>query len=140
MEIKLALSKEDFINCFSVVTVFRPGLNLDHYLNMILQMLDESYKLIFTEEENKAVAICGYRFITLLDGGKSIYIDSLYTLQSYRGKGHATSLLHHVLNEAKMQRVQRVHLVSGQLQTEAHQFYFKHGFKITSQQYSLELY
>ena len=140
MEIKQATSKEDFINCFSVVVTFLPSLHLDHYLNQILQMLDETYQLIFTEEESKAVAICGYRFITLLHGGKSIYIDNLYTHPSYRGRGHATALLNHLLNEAKMNGIQSVHLDSGQQQGEAHRFYLKHEFNITSQHYLLELY
>ncbi|HVG41351.1 MAG TPA: GNAT family N-acetyltransferase [Chitinophagaceae bacterium] len=139
MEIKQALSKEEFINCWEVVHEFRPQLDLDHYLNLVLQMLDESYKMLYVEVDNKTVAICSYRYITLLQRGKSIYIDDLYTLEAHRDKGYATALLQQVTQEAKQNALQSIHLDSEHQLFNAHRLYLNNDFKITAHHFSLEL-
>lgn len=66
MEIRQAIEKEDFLKCWEVVHELRPHLDPDRYLTLMLYMLDESYKMIYIEEEGKAVSFCGYRMITML--------------------------------------------------------------------------
>ena len=139
MEIKQALSKEEFINCWEVVHEFRPQLDLDHYLNRVLQMLDESYKMLFAEVDGKAVSICSYRYTTMLHRGKSIYIDDLYTMENYRDKGYATALLQQVLLEARQNALQSIHLDSEHQLFDAHRLYLNNDFKITAHHFSLEL-
>jgi GNAT superfamily N-acetyltransferase len=140
MEIKQALSKEDFMNCWEAVHELRPHLTEDQYLHLVLHMLDESYRMLFIEWEGKAVSICGYRFVTMLHRGRSIYIDDLYTLEAARGKGCATTLLQHVINEARENNFQSVHLDSGPLRFDAHKLYLNKGFRITAHHFSLELF
>jgi len=140
MEIKQALSKEEFINCWGVVQHLRPLLTVDSYLNLVLFMLDESYKMLFTEEDGRAVSICGYRYNTMLHRGRGIYIDDLYTLEGYRGKGHASALLHHVFAEARENNLQSIHLDSGHQRFDAHRLYLQKGFRITDHHFSLELF
>src|SRR5215212_6512007 len=100
MEIKEACTKEDFLKCWEVVHELRPHLTEDRYLTLMLYMLDEGYKLIYIEEDGKAVAFCGYRPVTMLHRGRSIHIDDLCTLPQARGKGYAGVLLKHVIREA----------------------------------------
>jgi ribosomal protein S18 acetylase RimI-like enzyme len=139
MEIKHAEEKEDFLKCWEVVHELRPNLYPDRYLTLMLYMIDEGYKLIYIEEDGKAVAFCGYRLTTMLHRGRSIYIDDLCTLTEARGKGYGRALLDYVLKEAKKEELQTIHLDSGHQRYDAHRLYLNFGFKITSHHFAMEL-
>jgi ribosomal protein S18 acetylase RimI-like enzyme len=139
MKIRQAKEKEDFLRCWEVVHELRPHLDQEHYLTLILYMIDEGYKMIYIEENGKAVSFCGYRITTMLHRGRSIYIDDLCTLPEARGKGHAKALLNHVLKEAKKEELKSVHLDSGHHRHNAHRLYLNFGFKITSHHFAMEL-
>ncbi len=139
MEIKIAESKEDFLKCWEAVRELRPHLSLDEYLVLILKMMDEGYKMIYTEENEVVVSFCGYRYQTMLYRNKSIYIDDLCTLPEARGKGYAAALINYVFDEAKETHCKSVHLDSGHHRFDAHRFYLNQKFKITSHHFSIDL-
>jgi GNAT superfamily N-acetyltransferase len=139
MDIKQATSREDFLKCWDVVHELRPLLSPETYIEMVLAMLDEGYKMIFIEQKGKAVSFCGYRQTTMFYRGKSIYIDDLCSLPEARGKGHASALLDYVIEEAKNQRLQSIHLDSGHWRHDAHRLYLNKGFIINSHHFVMEL-
>jgi len=139
MKIKQATEKEDFLKCWEVVHHLRPHLDQERYLVLMLYMIDEGYKLIYIEENDKAVSFCGYRLTTMLRRGRSIYIDDLCTLPEARGKGHAKALLNCVVNDARKEELQTVHLDSGHHRHDAHRLYLNFGFKITSHHFAMDL-
>jgi GNAT superfamily N-acetyltransferase len=139
MEIKQAKGKDDFLMCWDVVHELRPHLDQEQYLTLILYMIDEGYKMIYVEENGKAVSFCGYRVTTMLHRGRSIYIDDLCTLPEARGKGHAKALLDYILGKARSEELQSVHLDSGHHRHDAHRLYLNSGFKITSHHFAIEI-
>ena len=139
MEIKQAATREDFLKCWDVVHELRPGLTEESYLTLMLYMIDEGYKMIFIEENGRPLSFCGYRTTTMLYRGRSIYIDDLCTLPEARGKGHGGILLKHVIEEAKREGLQSIHLDSGHWRHDAHRLYLNHGFKINSHHFVMEL-
>jgi len=139
MEIKQAIEKEDFLKCWEVVHHLRPHLDQDRYLVLMLYMIDEGYKLIYIEEDGKAVSFCGYRVTTMLHRGRSIYVDDLCTLPEARGKGYAKALLNCVINNARKEELQTIHLDSGHQWHNAHRLYLNVGFKITSHHFAMDL-
>lgn len=139
MEIKTATEKEDFLKCWEVVHELRPHLDEDKYLTLMLYMLDEGYKMIYIEENGKAVSFCGYRITTMLHRGRSVYIDDLCTLPEVRGKGHGKALLDCVLKHAKKEELKSIHLDSGHHRHDAHRLYLNFGFKITSHHFAIDL-
>jgi GNAT superfamily N-acetyltransferase len=139
MEIKQAKEKDDFLMCWDVVHELRPHLDQEQYLTLILYMIDEGYKMIYVEENGKAVSFCGYRVTTMLHRGRSIYIDDLCTLPEARGKGHAKALLDYILGKARSEELQSVHLDSGHHRHDAHRLYLNSGFKITSHHFAREV-
>src|SRR5690349_2716637 len=137
MEIKEAREKEDFLKCWEVVKELRPHLDPEKYLTLMLYMLDEGYKMIYIEEEGQGVAFCGYRFVTMLYRGRSLYIDDLCTLPGTRGKGYAKHLLLHAFKEAREAELQNVHLDSGHHRFDAHRLYLNMGFTISAHHFSM---
>ena len=139
MEIQKAVTKEDFIKCWHVFQELRPCLDQDRYLTLTLYMIDEHYRLIYVEIDGKAISVCGYRVVTILQHGRSIYIDELYTLSEARGKGYATALLKNVIQFAKSEEINCIHLSLEYKSSDAHKFYLNHKFKLAGHTLTREL-
>lgn len=57
------------------------------------------------------------------------FIENVVTKPSERGKGYASEVLSHAINQAKSQDCYKVMLLSGEANKEAHNLYSKIGFK-----------
>lgn len=141
MDIKKASSIEDIQKCKEVILCLRPHLESTDIENVLLEMFGEGYKLAFIEENDKAIAMIGYRYLQFLYNGKHIYIDDLSTLPEARGKGCGAALLAFVAAEAKVKGYKVVTLDSGVTaqRVDAHRLYFNQGFCISSLHFSKNL-
>ena len=99
-------------------------------------MLTEGYTLAFIEEEGKAVAAVGFRYLQFLYNGKHMYIDDLSTLPAYRGNGYAGKLLDFVVSTAKEKGYKAVTLDSGYQRFDAHRLYLNKGFTLNCHHFS----
>jgi GNAT superfamily N-acetyltransferase len=106
---------------------------------MLIEMIGEGYILAFIEENNKAVAAIGFRYLQFLFNGKHFYIDDLSTLPEYRGKGYAGHLLNYVEEKARSAGYKMITLDSGYHRTEAHRLYLNKGFTLSSHHFSKEI-
>ena len=115
------------------------SFNRSNFVDTILQMMAEGYRLAFIEEGDKAVAAIGFRYLQFLYNGKHIYIDDLSTLPQYRGKGYAGKLLKHVDTVALESGYNVVTLDSGHLRTDAHRLYLNNSFIIAAHHFTKKL-
>ena len=91
----------------------RPHILADRFLSQVKEMLQEGYQLAYIEEDGKAVAAIGFRYLQFLYAGKHFYIDDLSTLPEYRGKGYAGRLLDYVADLAREKGYPVITLDSG---------------------------
>ena len=139
MEIKIAHSDSDILKCFKVIKELRPHLAEESFLSLIKKMMTEGYELAFIEENNRAVAAVGFRYLQLLYNGTQYYIDDLTTLPESRGRGYAGSLLDFVETLAREKGFNTVTLDSGHQRFDAHRLYLNKGFKIVAHHFSKTL-
>ncbi len=139
MEIKIAHSDSDILKCFKVIKELRPHLAEENFLSLIKKMMAEGYELAFIEENNKAVAAVGFRYLQLLYNGTQYYIDDLTTLPESRGRGYAGRLLDFVETLAREKGFNTVTLDSGHQRFDAHRLYLNKGFKIVAHHFSKTL-
>lgn len=139
MEVQIAHTDKDFLKCWEVIHVLRPHLTKEGYLDLLKKMTQSGYNLIFIEEGEKAVAALGFRYMTMLYAGNIIYVDDLTTLPESRGKGYASALLDYVIEKAKAEDLNGVHLDSGHQRFDAHRLYLNKGFRITCHHFQLDL-
>ena len=139
MEIRLCTSAEDILKCWSVLFELRPHLLQHSFVATIQQMIAEGYQLAFIEEDDKAVAAIGFRYLQFLFNGKHLYIDDLSTLPSSRGKGYGAKLLQYVEATAKAKGYETVTLDSGYQRTDAHRLYLNEGFNIVAHHFSKKI-
>ena len=98
----------------------------------------EGYRLAgaFLEGETDAAAVIGFRPMTLLYAGRTLYVDDLSTRAADRGRGLGRALLTWAEEEARRQGCEELHLDSGVQRFPAHRLYLQHGFDITAHHFA----
>lgn len=140
-DVKLARSEADYSLVFPVMQVLRPHIAsaADFVVQARRQQQQSGWKLIFTEDQGQAVACAGFRISEWLAWGKALYVDDLVALESHRGTGFADALMIWMIDFAKSEGCQAVHLDSGTHRLPAHKFYHRLGLSITSFHFSRTL-
>ena len=140
MSIKTANTIDEIISCWEVVTALRPHLKKENLVAMVNEMQKlEGFTMIYIEDDDKPVAFAGFRRMQTLYAGKTIYIDDLSTLPEYRKKGYGKKLLNYIIDLARKENLNAVHLDSGHTRFDAHRLYLNSGFRIISHHFGLEL-
>lgn len=134
-----AKTDSQLIECFSLMKVLRSHLELEDYLSAVKQQMQDGYKIVCLQAEGQIVSLAGYRISHNLAWGKHLYIDDLVSLETRRSLGYGKRLLEEVIELAKQEGCKQLHLDSGVQGFEAHRFYLREGFKISSHHFSMEL-
>ena len=122
-----------------VMVELRPHLDLPQFLSLVQEMRAEGYRIAGLFDGGALTAVAGYRVLTMLVRGRSLYVDDLVTSAEMRGKGYGKSLLDWLMREAKRQRCNEFHLDSGVQRFAAHAFYFARGLHIASYHFATGL-
>ncbi len=131
-EIKIAATNNDIASCWEAMSLLRPMLKAEEFVEQIIAMQKEGYSLLYISENSRTVSVAGYRFLTMLYCGKMLSIDDLSTVENCRSKGYSSKLLNHIYEIAKQQNCKSVQLDSGYTRTDAHKLYFKENFTINA--------
>jgi GNAT superfamily N-acetyltransferase len=93
----------------------------------------QGYRLVGAFEDERVVAVAGFRLVEMLDWGRALYVDDLSTLPEARRRGHARALLDWCVEEARRLGCDQFHLDSavGPERQDAHRLYFNSGLRIT---------
>ncbi len=137
--IKTATTDAEILDCWEAMYALRPMLQKETFVAQIKQQQGEGYQLIYIAQNGKVLSVAGYRFFTMLYSGKFLYVDDLSTLETARGKGHASMLLNYIYKIAQEENCKSVHLDSGHLRTTAHKLYLKEDFNISAFHFSKSL-
>ncbi|MGY0035897.1 GNAT family N-acetyltransferase [Pedobacter sp. NJ-S-72] len=100
------------------------------------EMIEDGFHLIYIIDNGEIAGFAGYRYIHKLLAGKTIYIDDLFTLPQYRGKGYAGALLNYIHKEAEATGMNKVELDSGPTRNDAHRLYLNSKYNISSMHFS----
>jgi GNAT superfamily N-acetyltransferase len=138
MDIQTISSAEEIRRCYKVMLQLRPYLTGEQtFIAQVQRQFTEGYQLVSCQEEGKIKALVGFRFLEFLAWGKVLYIDDLITDSETRKSGHGGKLLKWVIEQAKKQNCDQVHLDCGPQRHDAHRLYLNHGFKIIGHHFAL---
>lgn len=137
-QIKTVSTQKDIQRCTQVILELRPHLKGKDLWQQYRKQSNESYRIMYIQEGEKAVSFIGYRLLNMLYSGKTLYIDDLCTLPENSGKGHAGLLLDRVFNIAKGEGCETVSLDSGHHRHTAHRLYLNKGFDISSHHFQMK--
>ncbi len=111
-KVKFAETDKQVLNCFEAMHALRPHLEKEKFVDLVNLMKKEGYILAYVKEDDRVVAVTGYRIIHHFYCGKLIYVDDLSTMQDYRRKGYAKLLMDFILSQAKKNKCKHVDLDS----------------------------
>jgi GNAT superfamily N-acetyltransferase len=95
----------------------------------------QGYRLVGAFDENdRCLAVAGFRLVRNLPWGDSIYVDDLSTHPDARRRGYGRALLEWCMEEGRREGCGELHLDSavGPEREDAHRLYFNAGLRITA--------
>ena len=138
-EPRIAISDDDIMKCFAVMSELRPHLEKGRFVETVRKMQEHDFALAYVEEGHEVVAVAGYRVSRNLFLGKHLYVDDLVTAGHKRSRGYGEALYHWLKTVAAEANCDWIHLDSGTQRGDAHRFYFREGMTISSFHFSEKL-
>ena len=137
--VALAQTKEEISLCYPVMAQLRPQYSPDQFVSQVEDQIKEGYHLAYLIDENIIKTVAGFRISHNLAWGKFLYIDDLVSDRKYRQSGVGTVLFEWLVDYAKYNQCQQLHLDSGVQRHQAHRFYARRGMDISSHHFVLSL-
>jgi GNAT superfamily N-acetyltransferase len=90
------------------------------------------YRVVGLFDEGAYRAAAGFHITYGFLHGRFMYIDDLVTTSEHRSKGYGRKLNEHLVDLARREGCNSVQLDSGTHRTDAHRFYLRERYDITS--------
>jgi GNAT superfamily N-acetyltransferase len=138
--VRLAETDDDIVRCLPVLRQLRPHLtDSADAVARVRRQAQTGFRLGFLTAADRVVAVAGFRLRENLAWGRFLYVDDLVTDETQRSNGHGEKLLAWLIDHAKEMGCDQVHLDSGVQRFDAHRFYLRHRFRITSHHFAMTL-
>jgi GNAT superfamily N-acetyltransferase len=137
--IQLAESSEQIARCFPVMHQLRPKLTAQEFVERVEQQRREGYRLAFLEHEGAIAALAGFRVMSVLWSGRTLYVDDLVTDEAMRSRGFGEQMIVWLMSRARAENCETFSLDSGTQRQQAHAFYFRQGLRITDFHFQMQL-
>ena len=126
---------------FAAMLRLRPHIgDAARFAELVAAQRAEGYRMlgVFEEGKQNAVAVCGFRISHNFASGRYLNIDDLVTSDDATRQGYAGLLLEHIKTVAAAENCRTIHTDSlvGQIRSDAHRLYLKHGFTISCHHFS----
>lgn len=139
VKVRMAEAEEQIGACHAVMLQLRPHLvDLQKFVEQVQRQIEEGYRLAYIEVGGKVCAAAGFRILEFLVWGKVLFIDDLITCSETRKQGYGDKLLTWLIEKAKQEHCDQIHLESGYHRQDAHRFYLKHGFILDAHHLALK--
>ena len=135
----LASSDQEISACYQVMAELRPHVTREKFLRRVRRQSEiANYRLAcLIEQDVKAVA--GFRISENLAWGKFLYVDDLVSGGDDRSRGYGGMLFDWLVDHAREQSCEQLHLDSGVQRFGAHRFYLMKRMEIQAHHFGLKL-
>lgn len=137
-EIFLVTTDAEIDTCFPAFKALRPHIEQKNFLAQVRRQQTQSYQILALRHQGSVKSAAGFRFAEFLAWGKILYIDDLTTLPGETSQGFAGALLDWLIDHARENRCQGVHLDTGYARHAAHRLYLRKGLQLSSHHLMLE--
>lgn len=136
----LAKSRAELERCFTVMKELRPHLDFGNYISIYEEAhRSDGFEIVAIEEDNKILAVMGYRILSDFVRGKHIYVDDLVSSESVRSKGLGAELLRFAEGIAKEMNCTTLRLCTGIENERGVNFYERNGWTKRAYAYTKKL-
>jgi len=102
------------------------------YAQAMADIFADSARMCVAVVDARVCGVAVYRFMRNTHAGLKLYVDDLVTDCAQRSRGIGHALLVHLEQTARERGAHSLDLDSGVQRQQAHKFYFREGFVITS--------
>jgi GNAT superfamily N-acetyltransferase len=139
-DIHVAEDEQSIARCFPVMAQLRPHIASDAFASQVQRQREScGYRLAYAIQADQVVAVAGFRVTECLAWGKFLYVDDLVTDDACRSAGWGKRLLDWLINRAREEGCDQLHLDSGVQRFEAHRFYLRERMNFTSHHFAIDL-
>jgi len=139
MSIRIATTDSEIAACYPVMRELRSHIAEEQFLMRIREQEKTGYRLAYIQASDRVIAVAGFRIGVNLAWGRFLYVDDLVTHPECRSKGYGAELISWLIEQAKKEGCDQLHLDSGIQREEAHRFYEHAGMTKTSFHFSLKI-
>jgi GNAT superfamily N-acetyltransferase len=117
---------------YPVLHELRTELSESAFRDLYSRAYPEGYRVVGLFDEGECRAVAGYHLSHGFLHDRFMYIDDLVTADRWRSKGYGRALNDHLLERARESGCSNVQLDSGTQRVDAHRFYFREDYVISS--------
>lgn len=139
MQINLTKSKKEIGECFQIMVQLRTTLSKEEFIKRVIKQQKYGYKLAVLKNNNKIIAVTGFRIFENLAFDKVLYVDDFVTDSENRSKGYGGKLFDWLIDYAKSKNCKLLLLDSAVHRFDAHRFYMRKRMTISAHRFSLPL-
>ena len=140
MTITLCETDEAIRDCYPVVVQLRPHLLAAEFVDRIRLQQREGYRLAAVRDDfDRVTAAAGFRILTYLFRGRTLYVDDLVTDEKRRSEQFGHQLFQWLLAYAKSKGCEHLELDSGVQRFDAHRFYLRERMAITAHHFGIKV-
>lgn len=130
--IELAPDDERLAEVYPVLHELREDLTREEFAIRYAEGYPDGYRVVALYDAGECRAVAGYRIVTNFVRGRVLYIDDLVTTAEHRSSGYGKVLNEFLSGVAREAGCHYVTLDSGVQRSDAHRFYFREGYVVTS--------
>ena len=138
----LAKGDDEIRSCYAVMAELRPHVSAEEFLSRIRRQQEiAGYELagITAEAGGEVKAVAGFRISENLAWGKFLYVDDLVSKSDDRSKGYGGALFDWLVEYARSNDCDQLHLDSNVQRFAAHRFYLVKRMNIQAYHFGLKL-
>jgi GNAT superfamily N-acetyltransferase len=129
---EIAPADERLPAVFEVMRELRTHLSLDDFRRLYEEAHPQGYRVAAVFDGGEPRAVAGYRIGTNLVSGRHLYVDDLVTAEHWRSHGYGQQLNDYLVQKARDEGSGSIQLDSGVHRGDAHRFYFREQYRVTS--------
>lgn len=133
-------SSAELEQCYPILKELRENLTFQDFISIYEAAKEnDHYTFIGAFDDERLIAVMGYRILFDYVHGKHVYIDDLVTTVSYRSKGIGAKLLKYAEAVAKELNCKGLRLCTGVDRKDSQRFYENHHWNARAIAYKKSL-
>jgi GNAT superfamily N-acetyltransferase len=137
--IELAETNDQIQACYPVMVQLRSHLEVSSFIPRVRQQMQRGYQLAYLQNDVQVCTVTGFCISENLAWGRFMYVDDLVTDLEMRSQNYGHQILDWLVNYARQQDCQQLHLDSGLQRLDAHRFYQREDMQISGYHFVLNL-
>lgn len=139
LSIRLIETENELREVFPIMRELRPHLDAETFIARVRAAAAEKFRIAGLWENGSPIAVAGYRVMTSLHTGPTLYLDDFVTTEMRRGQGYGAKLFAFVCEEGRKAGCGTLSLDSGYQRRDAHRFYLDTGMAMVAHHFAMKL-